>query len=106
MLSGPVLLALPAHHPAPAPPSAVRSADVVIGALGGVGSEGSRLVLARRPGGLVLFGELGDGGGALRRALRKAKARPVLMIDQEGGQVRRGGPPRPPPPPPPPPPHP
>ena len=89
MLSGPVLLALPAHHPSPAPPPVVRSADVVIGALGGVGTEGSKLVLARRPGGLVLFGELGDGGGALRLALRRAKARPVLMIDQEGGQVRR-----------------
>jgi beta-N-acetylhexosaminidase len=84
-----VLLALPVAHPSPAPPPAVRSADVVIGALGGVGSEGSRLVLARRPGGLVLFGELSDGGGALRLALKKARARPVLMIDQEGGQVRR-----------------
>ena len=90
MLSRPVLLALPTTPATPAPPPpAVRSADVVIGALGGVGSAGSRFVLQRRPGGLVLFGELGDGGGALRHALRKADARPVLMIDQEGGAVRR-----------------
>ena len=61
----------------------------MIGALGGVGSVGARLVLQRRPGGLVLFGELGDGGGALRSALRRANARPVVMIDQEGGSVRR-----------------
>jgi beta-N-acetylhexosaminidase len=85
-----VLLLFPSPPPTPAPPPpAVRSAAVVIGALGGVGSSGSRLVLQRRPGGLVLFGELGDGGRALRTALRRAKARPVLMIDQEGGQVRR-----------------
>jgi len=85
MLSGPVLLALPT----PAPPPAVHAADVVIGALGGVGSSAGRLVLARRPGGLVLFGELGDGGNGLRLALRRADLRPVLMIDQEGGSVRR-----------------
>jgi beta-N-acetylhexosaminidase len=85
MLSGPVLLALPT----PAPPPAVRAADVVIGTLGGVGSEGSRLVLQKRPGGLILFGELRDGGGALRVALRRAHLKPVLMIDQEGGSVRR-----------------
>jgi beta-N-acetylhexosaminidase len=90
MLSARVLLPLPAVHPSPPPPPpVVRSADVVIGALGGVGSEGSRLVLSRHPGGLVLFGELRDGGDALRAALRKAKARPVVMIDQEGGLVRR-----------------
>ena len=85
MLSAPVLLALPT----PAPPPAVHAADVVIGALGGVGSPAGRLVLAKRPGGLVLFGELGDGGTGLRVALRRAGLRPVLMIDQEGGSVRR-----------------
>lgn len=85
MLCGPVLLAIPT----PPPPPAVRAADVVVGALGGVGSAAGRLVLTKRPGGLVLFGELGDGGDALRLALRRADARPVLMIDQEGGSVRR-----------------
>jgi beta-N-acetylhexosaminidase len=85
MLSAPVLLALPT----PPPPPAFHAADVVIGALGGVGSRGAKLVLAKRPGGLVLFGELGDGGTALRLALRRAHVRPVLMIDQEGGSVRR-----------------
>lgn len=85
MLCGPVLLALPT----PVPPPAVHAADVVIGALGGVGSSAGKRVLAKRPGGLVLFGELGDGGGGLRLALRRADLRPVLMIDQEGGSVRR-----------------
>ncbi len=61
----------------------------MIGALGGVGSVGSRLVLQKRPGGLVLFGELSGGGGALRLALRRSRTSPVLMIDQEGGSVRR-----------------
>ena len=85
MLSGPVLLATPA----PAPPPIVRAADVVIGALGGLGSTGARLVLEKRPGGLVLFGEVADGGTGLRLALKRAHVRPVVMIDQEGGAVRR-----------------
>src|SRR5436305_2832234 len=90
MLSAPVLLPFPTAPPTPLPPPpAVRPADVVIGALGGVGSAGSRLVLQRRPGGLVLFDELRDGGRALRRELRRSRVRPVLMIDQEGGAVRR-----------------
>jgi beta-N-acetylhexosaminidase len=85
MLSGPVLLAIPP----PSPPPVVRPAEVVIGALGGIGSAGARLVLAKRPGGIVLFGELADGGLGLRVALQRAHVRPVVMIDQEGGSVRR-----------------
>ncbi len=84
----PVPLDLPLPLPA-APPPLVRPAAVVIGGLGGTGSSIGRRVLARRPGGLLLFGELRDGGGALRRALRASNLRPVVMVDQEGGAVRR-----------------
>ena len=86
MLCGPVLLALPT----PAPPPAVHAADVVIGALGGVGSVG-------RP---ARAGEAPGRARAVRRAGRRrrrpaARAAPGRRAagadDRPGGRLRPPG---------------
>jgi beta-N-acetylhexosaminidase len=72
-------LVLPADCPVPAPPPIVRPASVVIGVA-------DPAVYRSHPGGILL---LADDRGARLRIQHAGAPYPVVMIDQEGGVVRR-----------------
>jgi len=73
-----------------APPPAIAAGSVVLGVLGS-DAELTRRVLARRPAGVIVFRHhLADDGRAVRAAIARGPApRPFLLVDQEGGVVRR-----------------
>jgi beta-N-acetylhexosaminidase len=72
------------------PPRAPQPASVILGVLGG-DERTTEAVLRQHPAGLVVFRHhLTDGGAAVRARLDRAGApRPMLLVDQEGGVVRR-----------------